>query len=95
MLDATYTSVGTGYVTPEQGRRRPRKIRLDCDLYCPHSVRASGGNAECDHDFESAPTAKGAEFAVWNCTKCGRAFKYETWETGARMATRKSARPLR
>jgi hypothetical protein len=88
MLDATYTSLETGYVAPEQRRRRSRKIRLDCDLYCPHSVRASGGNAECDHDFESAPTAKGADFAVWNCTKCGRAFKYETWETP-------SPRPLR
>jgi hypothetical protein len=95
MLDTTYTSLAAGYAAPEQRRRPPRKIRLDCDLYCPHSVRASGGNAECDHDFESAPTAKGADFAVWNCTKCGRAFKYETWEAGAPMATTQSTRLLR
>jgi hypothetical protein len=95
MLDTTYTNLGTGYAAPEKHPRRPRKIRLDCDLYCPHSVRASRGDVECDHDFESAPTAKGANFAVWNCTKCGRAFRYETWETGGRMATTRSVRPLR
>jgi|SRR2546421_1244296 len=69
--------------TPQQRPPRPRKIGLDGDVYCPHSVRASSGNADCDHDFEPAPTVKQADFAVWNCTLCGREFKYEIWSPRA------------
>ena len=85
MLDPTRT-------TPEQRPRRPRKIRLDCALYCPHSVRASAGDADCDHDFETAPTVTHADFAVWSCTHCARAFKFETWKTGARAEASRPAR---
>jgi hypothetical protein len=91
MLDATNKSYFAGYSAPEQRlQQRPRKIRLDRDLYRPHSVRASGGDADCDHDFEPAPSVKEPDFAVWNCTKCGRAFKYETWKFGARVASKGS-----
>jgi hypothetical protein len=74
---------------------RPRKIRLDCEVYCPHSVRASSGDADCDHDFEIAPTVKQAEFAVWNCTRCGREFKYEIWSPGPKPMAPSSAEPGR
>jgi hypothetical protein len=63
----------------EQRSFPTRKIRLDCDLYRPHSVRASEGDAACDHDFEVAPTVTQATFAIWSCTKCRRAFKFEAW----------------
>jgi hypothetical protein len=89
MLDTTHTTHITAYSTSEQRPHRPRKIRLDCDLYRPHSVRASGGGANCDHDFEPTPTVREADFAVWKCTRCGRAFKYETWKSGARVAPKR------
>jgi hypothetical protein len=63
----------------------PRKIKLDSDVYCPHSLQASDGNVDCDHDFEPAPTLAGANFAVWTCTKCRRAFKYEVWQAHRRL----------
>jgi len=72
---------------------RPRKIRLDCDIYCSHSMRASAGDADCDHDFDLAPTVKQADFAVWNCTRCGREFKYEIW--GPRAGALKPTEPRR
>ena len=81
--------------TLEQRPPRPRKIRLDCDVYCSHSMRASSGDADCDHDFELAPTVKRADFAVWNCTRCGREFKYEIWSPGPRAAALKSTEPQR
>ena len=71
----------------------PRKIPLNGDVYSPHSVRASAGDADCDHDFEAAPTVTHADFAVWNCTRCGRAFKYETWKPGRPTASKESLRP--
>jgi ABC-type ATPase with predicted acetyltransferase domain len=70
------------------GPVRPRKIHLDSDLYCPHSVRASAGDARCDHDFESAPSEKREKYAVWNCTRCGRSFRYETWSAAPRPIAR-------
>jgi hypothetical protein len=72
----------------------PRKIQLNGDLYSPHSVRASAGDVNCDHDFEAAPTVRQANFAVWNCTRCGRVFKYETWKFGGPTASQDSPRPL-
>ena len=81
--------------TPEKRPPRPRKIRLDCDVYCSHSMRASSGDADCDHDFEPAPTVKQADFAVWNCTRCGREFKYEIWSPGPRAAALKPNEPRR
>ncbi len=57
----------------------PRKILLDCDIYCPHSVRASDGDADCDHDFEAQPNVAQATYAIWNCTICGRAFRFDVW----------------
>jgi hypothetical protein len=87
MLNATCTA-------PHHRPTWPRKIQLNGDLYSPHSVRASAGNADCDHDFEAAPTVRHADFAVWNCTRCGRAFKYETWKSGRPTASKESLRPL-
>jgi hypothetical protein len=78
----------------EQRPRPPRKIRLDCELYCPHSVRASSGDADCDHDFNTTPTVAQADFAVWNCTRCGRAFKFEIWKSGASAASGRSMRSV-
>lgn len=69
---------------PEQRPPRSRKIRLDNDVYCPHSVRASAGDEHCEHDFEPEPTVKQVDFAVWNCTRCGRAFRYEIWSSTPR-----------
>jgi hypothetical protein len=72
MMDPTQTREAPGQRPP-----RARKICLDSAVYCLHSVRASAGDPDCDHDFEQTPTVKQADFAVWNCTRCGRAFKYE------------------
>ncbi|HUD25380.1 MAG TPA: hypothetical protein VMQ45_06830 [Burkholderiaceae bacterium] len=80
--------------TLQQRPNQPRKIRLDCDRYRQHSVRASAGDADCDHDFDAAPTMTEADFAVWHCTRCGRAFKYETWRAGLSAPTDPSTRPL-
>ena len=63
----------------EHPQYRPRKILLDCDLYCPHSLRESDGDADCDHDFEVTPNVTQASFAIWNCTVCGRAFRFDVW----------------
>jgi hypothetical protein len=75
-MDTTHTRESA-----EQRPPRPRKIGLDSHVYRPHSVRASAGDADCDHDFESAPTVRQSDFAVWNCTRCGRAFRYEIWNS--------------
>jgi hypothetical protein len=64
----------------------PRKIRLDSAIYCVHSVRASEGDADCDHDFEPAPNLAEPSFAVWKCTRCERAFKYEIWGAHRRFS---------
>jgi hypothetical protein len=77
----------------EQRRLRPRKIQLDCETYCPHSVRASAGKADCDHDFDPSPSVRQPNFAIWNCTRCGRAFRYEIWSSGSAPAP--TRRPLR
>jgi hypothetical protein len=71
---------------PAQQAPRARKINIDREIYCSHSVRASGGDIACDHDFDPMPTVKQASFAIWSCTRCGRAFRYEVWSTdpGAR-----------
>ncbi len=63
----------------EQQRYRSRKIVLDCDLYCLHSMRESDGDPDCDHDFEVEPNVQQATFAIWNCTVCGRAFRFDVW----------------
>ena len=56
---------------------RPRKILLNCALYCMYSLQQDDGDADCDHDFEVEPDVAQASFAVWNCTVCGRAFRFE------------------
>jgi hypothetical protein len=66
---------------PAQRVLRPRKINIDREIYCPHSVRASAGDVTCDHDFDPTPTVKQETFAIWNCTRCGREFRYEVWST--------------
>ena len=87
MLDTTAMTRMSVHATPDQRlRRQPRKVRLDSDLYRPHSLRASAGDANCDHDFEVAPSVTGVNFAVWKCTQCNRAFCYETWETDRRQS---------
>ena len=67
---------------------KPRKIHLDSALYCPHSVRASAGDAGCDHDFEHKPTERRDAYAIWSCTRCGRSFRYETWSAAPRPTAR-------
>ena len=89
-MDSTRTREAPGQRLP-----RPRKIRLDCEVYCTHSVRASSGDADCDHDFEIAPTVKQADFAVWNCTRCGREFKYEIWSPAPRATPPLPTEPRR
>ena len=43
MLDTTAMTRMSVHATPDQRlRRQPRKVRLDSDLYCPHSLRAMG-----------------------------------------------------
>ena len=74
MIDTTETEE-----TPAQRAPRPRKLNIDREIYCPHSVRASGGDISCDHDFDPAPSVRQESFAVWNCTHCGREFRYEVW----------------
>jgi hypothetical protein len=65
--------------TVEHAQYRPRKILLDIDVYCPHSMRESDGDIDCDHDFELEPNVAQATFAIWNCTVCGRAFRFDVW----------------
>ncbi|HEV3020541.1 MAG TPA: hypothetical protein VGY49_16130 [Burkholderiaceae bacterium] len=67
--------------SPEQERYRPRKIVLDSEVYCRHSVRQSDGDIHCDHDFEAEPNVVEARFAIWNCTICGRAFRFDAWSS--------------
>lgn len=88
MLYATRTTYTMGFAGPEEGGGRSRKIRLDRNVYSAHSLRASGGDANCDHDFEPTPTVAEADFAIWKCTKCGREFSYETWKTAGKSAKR-------
>jgi len=64
--------------TLEQRRYR-RKILIDSSVYCPYSMRQSDGDAHCDHDFEEEPNVAQATFAIWNCTICGRAVRFDTW----------------
>jgi hypothetical protein len=64
---------------PEHARYRPRKILLDPDVYCPYSMRESDGDADCDHDFEEEPSVTQGSFAIWNCTICGRAVRFDLW----------------
>ena len=92
MLDDTRITWAIGVSGPEESTRRSRKIRLDRDVYSAHSLRAAGGDAGCDHDFEPKPTIAGADFAIWKCTKCGREFLYETWKTISKFSKRS---PLR
>jgi hypothetical protein len=63
----------------EQRRHRTRKIVLDPDVYCQYSMRQSDGDANCDHDFEERPNVAEATYAIWNCTVCGRAVKFDVW----------------
>jgi hypothetical protein len=64
---------------PEHRQHRPRKILLDCDVYCSHSMRQNDGDPECDHDFEDLPNVRQTTFAIWNCTMCGRAVRFDVW----------------
>jgi hypothetical protein len=65
-----------------QGRERirSRKIMIDPEIYCPTSMRESDGDAECDHDFEERPDVAQPTFAVWTCTICGRAVRFDVWQ---------------
>jgi len=56
-----------------------RKILLDSDIYCPYSMRQSDGDVHCDHDFEDQPNVTEATFAIWNCTICGHAVRFDVW----------------
>jgi hypothetical protein len=76
IMDSSHTQGGL-----EQRSFPPRKIHLDCDVYCPHSLRESAGDVDCDHDFEIEPTVEQQGFAIWECTKCGRAFKFDVWDS--------------
>jgi hypothetical protein len=78
MEDTNMNGTGTRKAD-EQQRYRSRKIVLDCDLYCLHSMRESDGDPDCDHDFEVEPNVQQASFAIWNCTVCGRAFRFDVW----------------
>jgi len=63
------------------GRRawRARKLQLDTAVYRSHSERASGGNENCDHDFELEPSLEQGRTSLWVCTICGRTFRFERW----------------
>jgi hypothetical protein len=65
--------------THEAPRHLRRKIALDSDIYCPYSMRQSDGDVHCDHDFEDRPNVAEATFAIWNCTICGRAVRFDVW----------------
>jgi len=65
--------------TPERPQYGSRKILLDSDVYCPYSMRQSHGDVHCDHDFEVEPNVVQSTFAIWNCTICGRAVRFDVW----------------
>jgi hypothetical protein len=66
---------------PEHQRHLRRKILLDADVYCPYSMRQSDGDLHCDHDFEDQPNVAEVAFAIWNCTICGRAVRFDIWHS--------------
>ena len=68
-------------VTANRSRAaRARKIQIDSSIYRLHSVRASGGDEHCDHDFDSEPMLDRGSSAVWQCNCCGRKFTFERWQ---------------
>jgi len=95
MLGEMHMTFKPGRGAPENRQQRPRKIRLDRNLFVPHSVRESGGDSDCDHDFEPAPTIREPDFAIWKCTRCGREFKYETWKATDTAASKRKEQPPR
>jgi hypothetical protein len=66
---------------PERLRHLRRKILLDADIYCPYSMHQSDGDPHCDHDFEDEPNVAEAAFAIWNCTICGHAVRFDIWHS--------------
>ena len=86
MLGDTRTKYTMGFARSEERGGRSRKIGLDRNVYSAHSLRASGGDVNCDHDFEATPTVAEVDFAIWKCTKCGREFRYETWKAAGKTA---------
>jgi hypothetical protein len=75
--DANMTQTDIGTAT--ERRQFRRKILIDSHIYCPYSMRQSEGNVHCDHDFDEQPNVTETTFAVWNCTICGRAVRFDTW----------------
>jgi hypothetical protein len=59
----------------------PRKIPLDASVYRLHSLRASGGQVNCDHDFNDFPDVVDDVSAAWTCARCGRRYQFEAWKS--------------
>jgi hypothetical protein len=78
-MDATNTDSDLLVDTVDQRPRLPRKVHLDSSIYCLHSMRASGGAEDCDHDFNGLPDHVEAGCATWICLRCGRRVQYEEW----------------
>jgi hypothetical protein len=95
MFGEMYVTYQAGHTATGNRQRRPRKIQLDRNVFIPHSVRESGGDSDCDHDFESTPTIREPDFAIWKCTRCGREFKYETWKSTDTDKSKRKRVPLR
>lgn len=56
----------------------PRKIDLP-DFYCPYAY-TSGGDEDCDHDYDPKPISKSDYGATWACTKCGMKTTFDVWD---------------
>ena len=56
-----------------------RKIDLG-EHFHPLTGKSSGGDANCDHDYDEKPTKEYDDWAYWTCTRCGLRRSYEVYD---------------
>jgi len=57
-----------------------RKLNLDTDVYCIHTVKEKNMDKNCNHDFDPKPTIDEWEWSMWQCTKCKGKLYCELWD---------------
>ena len=57
-----------------------RKIDLDDDIYCRATTSFTGGDKNCDHDYNEKPDVDEPEYAKWKCTRCGGIIGVDVWD---------------
>ena len=56
-----------------------RKINLP-EYICPFTGHSSGGDENCDHDYDPDSRKETVYLAMWTCTKCGMVRSYEVYD---------------